>query len=387
MRIWFFLCGYVIIRIEGLSFEKLFNLAAQNGILLYDTVRPAYTTVELKLSAAHFRKLKKILPEKYSMRVLKKAGMPYIFLSIFARKALLVGLVLIAAAVGAASVYVWDIRVSGEDVDSYDIKKELETLGITTGMLKSKIDTKQLEQHFIIEHDDIAWIDASIKGVVLNIRVVPALPVPEIWDENTPCNIVATKDGYVTSVLALNGRAMVKEGDVVRKGDLLISGVIWDEGSDRLMFAARGEVLANVWYTGVVSEPLFKETREPTGAVQQQRVIVLGRDKAEIDPGCTFAEYDTKVVDEYFVGGRLFLPVKVVAMEHTEVKITKTPVALELLKVIAEEKAYNQAASKADEDAVILGHSTVFEISDSEITATVYLKTQQDIGKVVYIEE
>ena len=42
-------------------------------------------------------------------------------------------------------------------------------------------------------------------------------------------------------------------GDAVREGDLLISGLIWDPGMPRMMFAARGEVIGSVWYSASVS--------------------------------------------------------------------------------------------------------------------------------------
>lgn len=386
MRIWNFIRGYVIIRIEGLSFERLFNLAADNGIYLSDTDRVSYTNVDLLVSAAHYRKLKKILPHKYSMTVLKKAGIPFIFQTLWARKALLFGLLIIAGSVIAASMFVWEVRITGID-DSYDIKKELESLGIEMGTLKKDIDTGELERHFIIEHDEIAWIDMSLKGVVLYVEIVPSIPVPDVWDENTPCNIIAKKDGYITSVTALSGRAKVEVGDTVRKGDMLISGQIWDEGKDRLLFAARGEVFANVWYAAAESKPLFEETRVPTGRVQLQRIIVIGADWAKVDPGCDFAEYDTKIVDEYYVGARMFLPVKVVTYEHSEVTIEKEPMSIELIRVILEEKAYHEAASKAPENAQVLGHRTFFEVGEEYMKAIVYIETEQDIGKVVYIKE
>ena len=199
------------------------------------------------------------------------------------------------------------------------------------------------------------------------------------------CNIVAEKDAYIESVIALAGEAAVSAGDTVRKGDVLISGLVWNEGFPRMLFAARGEVIGNVWYTATASAPVFEETREKTGRMETERVIYIGSDSATVDGQCTFIEYDTQVIDEYYIGR--ILPVKIVVLEHSEVSIEQTPADIYSLKVYVEERAYYEAQAKVPDDAKIIAHSTVFKVEDDTLTATVYLRTQEDIGKVVYLEE
>ncbi|MDD5018438.1 MAG: hypothetical protein PHO15_10095, partial [Eubacteriales bacterium] len=65
----------------------------------------------------------------------------------------------------------------------------------------------------------------------------------------------------------------------------------------------------------------------------------------------------------------------------------ETPADLNILKAYTEERAYYEALKKAPEDAEIIGHRTYFKVQDDTLSATVYLQTQEDIGKVVYLEE
>ena len=51
---------------------------------------------------------------------------------------------------------------------------------------------------------------------------------PEIIDEEEYCNVVANKEGIILKVNARNGTPLVKEGDVVKQGDIVIGG--WMEG-------------------------------------------------------------------------------------------------------------------------------------------------------------
>lgn len=387
MRMWNFLTGYVMIRVEGLSLEKFLNIAAEAGVSVYDARRASYTVLHAMVSPRGFRKLQHAVPEKYTVTAGKSAGLAVGVKRLARRKALLIGLALVALAAVVASLFVWQVRVTGIDVrEAKKITAELESLGIYQGAFKGNIDLKKAETRLIIAHDEFAWVNVRLSGVVALVEVVPAEPVPEMVDESRPCNIVAEKDAMIESVTALKGRAAVKSGQTVRKGDVLISGLVWDPGFPRMLFAARGKVTGSVWYTASVSAPVNEDARIPTGQKQTQRMISVGADSAPVDAGCSFAEYDTKEIDKYPVVG-LFLPVYITVLEHSEVQIRTQSIPRDMLEVYLEEKAYYDAQGYVPEKADIVGHRTIFKEEDGKLTATVYLQTHEDIGTVVYLEE
>ena len=51
---------------------------------------------------------------------------------------------------------------------------------------------------------------------------------PEIIKQDEYCNIIADKDGQIVKITANNGTKIVKEGDIVKKGSIIIGG--WMEG-------------------------------------------------------------------------------------------------------------------------------------------------------------
>ncbi len=387
MRMWNFLTGYVMIRVEGLSLEKFLNVAFEANVPVYEARRLSYTVLSAVVSARGYRKLLRVVPEKYTVTAQKSAGLAVGVKWLTRRKALLIGLILVGLAALAASLFVWEVRVTGIDTrEAMALTEELAQLGIYPGAYKGHIDLKQAETRLIIAHDEFAWVNLRLTGVVALAEVVPAEPVPEIVDDSRPRHIVAEKDALIESVTALKGRAVVEAGDTVRAGDVLISGLVWDPGLPRMLFAARGEVIGSVWYAARVSAPMYEEVRIPTGRTQLQRVISIGRDSAPVDEGCSFAEYDTDVIREYPVVG-LFLPVYISVLEHREVIITRQNVPRDTLTVYLEERAYYNAQGYVPNDTVIVGHRTVFKEEDGMLTATVYLQTHEDIGTVVYLEE
>jgi similar to stage IV sporulation protein len=388
VRIWHFIYGYVMIRVEGLSLERFLNLAAQAGVKVFDVKRVSYTVLYAGLSARGYRKLIKIVPERYNLTAGKRRGLPFGAMWLLHRKALLAGLIIVALGVFAAAQFVWDVQVKG--ISAYEgakIEAELAEKGIKPGVYKGSLDLKSTTTQMIIAHDEIAWMNISFKGIAVVVRILPADMPPEVYDENTPCDIIAKKDAYIEKIIPLAGKAVVKQGDTVRAGDKLISGLVWDPGFPRMMFAAKGKVLASVWYKGTESAPIYNETREKTGRTQDERVVYIGKDSASLDEPCTFSEFDTETVSEYYLGDRLFLPVRVALLRHSEVVLTQTPAPLDILMVYLEERAYYSAQCLAPEDARITGHNAIFKVENDIMTATVYLQTQEDIGKVVYLEE
>lgn len=386
LKIWHFIKGYVIITVEGLSLERFLNMAAEQGIKVYDAQRISYTVLRAGLTARGYSKLIKTGGERYTITAGNGSGIPFLLRWLFKRKALFAGLVLILLGLIAASQFIWEIKVDG--VNYYEgtkIKTELEAMGLKPGAWKGNIDLKRMTIDTIIAHDEIAWMDINYDGVVAIVKIVPAILPPDVYDENKPCNIIAKKDALIESVKQLAGRASVKKGDTVRAGDVLISGVVWDEGKPRMEFAAKGEVIGRVWYKGEASAPIYEQTRVKTGRTQTERVIVIGADTAAIDGSCDFTDYDTEVTEENALGGGLFLPVKVKTLLHSEISLTQTPVPYEVLRAALEEKAYNEALAKAPQDADIIRHRTFYTVENDVMKATVYLQTQEDIGRVVYL--
>ena len=130
-----------------------------------------------------------------------------------------------------------------------EILEIIKNEGVEVGKYKNKIDVQSLINKIRIAREDVAWVGMEIKGTNLIIEVVEADKKPDIIDESDFCNIVAIKDGIVTKVEAQNGTPVVKVGDMVKKGDILVQGWIEGKYTDNRYVHAEGEILAKVWYS------------------------------------------------------------------------------------------------------------------------------------------
>ena len=76
------------------------------------------------------------------------------------------------------------------------------------------------------KYKDIGWVSAQIDGTYLIITIKENVKYDINKEKQLSGNIIASEDGIVETINLRNGEAKVKTGDSVKKGDILVSGVI-----------------------------------------------------------------------------------------------------------------------------------------------------------------
>ena len=92
--------------------------------------------------------------------------------------------------------------------------------------MKHGVDLYEVGEKLMMEYKDIAWIAVDMKGTGVVVNIVETIPKTQYVDREKPTDVVANADGVIVSVAASSGTPMVKEGDEVKKGDLLISSEV-----------------------------------------------------------------------------------------------------------------------------------------------------------------
>lgn len=199
-----------------------------------------------------------------------KFGLPVLIYRYRYRAGLFIGAVLLVAAIFISDDFVWRIDVSGNDtIPSETIIAELETLGFGLGTYHKNIDFDILHNRFLLNSPDIAWIAINMKGSVARVEVREYMPggAPP---PKAHANIVAACDGVITQVSPFSGSPQVRIGEEVKKGQLLISGIVEYEGVSTEYVYARGEVYAEVEREIYVRIPLVSEEKVKTDDVRTE---------------------------------------------------------------------------------------------------------------------
>ena len=267
--------GYVRIEVEGYYIERFINICQNKKILIWNLKREKGVQLFFNIGISDFKKLKEISRKtNCKIKINKKKGIPFILHRYKKRKIFAIFLIIIAFLVYTSSKYVWNIDIKVEENSKIEnVKEDLESLGLKRGILKSKIDTDKIINELRLKRNDISWIGIDLKGTNAIVKIVIVHEKPELINNSDYCNIVAAKDGIITEIVARNGTALVKPGDEVHKGDVLIAGYMEGKYTDKRYVHSLGEVKAKILYKQSKKIPLNQELLKETGEVEKKYQI------------------------------------------------------------------------------------------------------------------
>ena len=120
----------------------------------------------------------------------------------------------------------------------------------------------------LISLPELSFMAINIYGTRVVVQVEEADPQPELLDQSTPADIVATADGIIEDIQTSAGQAQFVDGDIVAKGEVLISGTIplYQQNPEKpyagdLVVHATGTVTARTWRTLEERLPLTVPTK------------------------------------------------------------------------------------------------------------------------------
>ncbi|MCI8342283.1 MAG: sporulation protein YqfD [Firmicutes bacterium] len=225
LTLWNYLRGYVIIRVSGFSVERFVNLAALRGVYIWD-LRHDGTAVIMSVSLEGFKNLRECSKKtRCRYKILEKRGLPFIMDKSRRRKVYSAGAIIFIGLLYIMSSFIWTVEVKGNDRISKDsILMFCAEEGLCPGRLKSKANIEEITKKILINFEEVSWVAITTEGTKATVTVVERIPETAIEDRESPSNITAAKNCVIESISVSSGTAMVKAGDVVEKGDILVTG-------------------------------------------------------------------------------------------------------------------------------------------------------------------
>ena len=222
IKIWNYLKGYVIIRIKGLTLERLLNLALSKGVYLWNVNRINDTTIEATVSLVGIDALEEIINKSgCRIEIRKRAGLPFLLDRLKYRKMFVAGLAVFLCLILFLTQIVWNIEIIGaQQIAEDEIIELLNSNNIRIGKLKHQIDLDETEGIILKNYDFLSFLDIRIKGVNLIVELKEIDIEPEKVDTSYPCDIIAKRKGVIVKIVAKNGRAVVEKGKIVEENDL-----------------------------------------------------------------------------------------------------------------------------------------------------------------------
>lgn len=239
--------GYVICISHRGSWERFMNMCRHHRINLWKIQREE--EVCFSLSARDFKKIQPMVRKTgICPHIKQKKGLPFFLWQMKTNWTFYSGFLLFLVLLSVLSSFVWEIQFRGQCTYTKEtLLKTVNSMQIHRGMKRSRLVCDDIEKNIREVYPDISWVSAEEKGSLLVISIKEAEKEIEREKGGRPCHLVADYDGVVKKISVNRGIALVKPGQRVKKGQVLISGVLPITGDDdtvveKVPVVAKGEV-------------------------------------------------------------------------------------------------------------------------------------------------
>ena len=272
--LWNYLKGYVIIELTSTTVERFLNMATFKQIEIWDIENIKGKTTA-KISIKNYRKLKDIARKtncKY--KIVNKVGTPFFFFKYRRRKILFFGIPIILGLLYFLTSFIWAIDIIGyENIQHDHIIEALESQNLTLGTFTRNINKHNIEEYLLNTFENMSFVNIDINGTRAVVTISENIPEAIIIDRTTPIQLVANASGIIYRIELSAGEALVIPGDIVKIGDILVTGFIQPDPLTNPGFYtyvhSAGSIYAYVYYSLEFTVPRIVIESIPTGRIRR----------------------------------------------------------------------------------------------------------------------
>lgn len=390
--------GYLLIRFNGFAPERFLNLCRNRNIFLWE-LHQTKEGYECYISLRGFLQIRPIARKTKTRPVIKRRiGFPFYFQRYKKRKALFLGIVAGSIMIYVMSMFIWNISIEGQSYYTEEaILSYLKEEGIYCGVQKSKISCKEIEEKIRLTYPDIGWVSAEMEGTSLHLRLVETnMPIP-YKTVDTPSHLIASHKGKIVSIVTRSGTPLVKKGDEVEKGAVLVSGILEILGDDKAVkskeaVVADADIRLQTKYQYEDSLNLETEEEKYTGKVKKiYGLSLFGKKIFVYRPFNTLKvdrKYDIIVNDVTIKVNRSFyLPISFCQKEYREYELEKKVYTEEEAKKILEERFQNYIHKLEEQEVIIKKNDVKIAVKNDKMTAKGDLTVIEPVTEYQTIKE
>ena len=363
--------GKLILKVDGENLSKFLNIIIFNKILL-KLYSKQDNSVIISISTRYFRKVTKIAKRtKCKVSIVEKKGIYFFLKQITLCKMITVVLCILFLII--FNQFIFDIvfinHGSTDVLLNKKIKEKLYQYDVKPFMLKNKIDEKKLETKLLADLNDLMWVKVKREGARLFVEYVER---ETVQIENKKGRIFAASSGIIKRIVLKSGNLLVKEGDTVVFGQLLVDNKVTSKDGIEYYEDANAQIEAITFYnvSTAFSIPLYQKEYISKTTLPY---IVLGDREIKLKNVVTKNENCDKIkIKEYKLSP---LPIKVEIFEIKRYKLKKFVPTLEQIK----EKAQKECDVKF---AAITKSKKILNV----LSIRTYIKVKKEKNEIRLIE-
>ena len=370
-----FIRGYYTVIVEGLGTESFLNYLIRNKIYVYNVNRIEKTKIQFDIDRNNFKKLKKIYRNnKFDIKIKKQTGIPFIARRIYTYRGMVICAIISLIILMSTSQFVTDVYITApEGIDKQALKKELYIQGVKPGVYKKSIDRKIVRENIMLKFNQIAYVSINVKGTNIFVNITKKDESQNADENSNYCNIIAEKDGIIEKVVPRSGEAIVDEGDIVKKGDVLINGA---NTSDL------PEVWATTFYEAKKTSNYIDVKNQRTSNKKNVYTISFYDKKFKILRNIKYKNYEIENKTHELKLGDYTFPIKITVSTFYEVKKVENKIDVQKLKEELSSQVLKELEYKIPVSARIIDSKDKYNVGKNMIEYVVTVTTKEDIAKL-----
>ncbi|MBD1382104.1 sporulation protein YqfD [Metabacillus arenae] len=269
--------GVIKVTIKGAGTERFLNDCSRNQIVVWNVRKDNNQAISFFIRFKDVQAIRHIVRKnECKCYFQKRIGLPFLYKKSLRNSGFIIGLGIFLFSILLLSNMVWGIEIKGATPQTeHLIKKELDRIGVKIGKIQFFVEKPDIIQKKLTDGiDEITWVGVELTGTTYHLNVVEKTS-PNKEKLFSPQHIVAKKKAVISKMFVEEGKPMVMVNEHVKKGQILVSGLIGSEKNQKKV-PARGEIFGETWYKSTVTVPLNTGFQVYSGKDNRKHYIRLG---------------------------------------------------------------------------------------------------------------
>lgn len=375
----------VKIKVSGRNVYRFIDRLIKDKVYIYDLKIINIKNVIIKISYDDYLILKDkksiydidLLDVYGKLKIKKYFKEHYVFI-IF----LIIGYVVLMF----LSNFIFDVEVIHANFDIRElVYRELRKNGIEKYIFrKSYQELENIEKNILDNNKTkIEWIEINRSGTKYIVRVEER-KIDKGKEKFEYQDIVSSKSGIITKVLAESGEIIKNTNDYIKDGEVVISGNITLPDGSSVLSRASGKVYAEVWYLVDVSYPYIYREEILTGRVKEVFLIKFLNKRISL---FDFSKFNTFKKSDRILFGDIFKFLSFIKEKQYEMIVIDEFYTKEEVVVKAVERAVTRVKDTLREDEQIIKYrilSTYYD--ESKVNLKIFFSVNEEVSEVRKID-
>lgn len=275
--------GQLWVELTSAEPELAVSAYAGAGIPMEDLQPQGALTLRFWMPRCCYPQARKLAQKRGDcLKILGKRGIYWMLPRLLRRPVLLLGAAVLTGLTLFLPSRILFVQVEGNAaVPARQILEAAAESGLAFGTSRRQVRSEKVKNALLAKIPQLQWAGVNTSGCVATVSVRERTGLPPAQDLGGVSSLCAVRDGYIRSITATAGTALVQPGQTVQAGQVLISGYT-DCGLCLRGEQAKGEVFAQTQQELTAVLPAKWTLRGQSLAQRRSYSLLIGKKRINL---------------------------------------------------------------------------------------------------------